>query len=64
MALSSVKGLPTGRVIEAEYRNATGKDIEHEALVKMLEEAKEASLVKGDMANSDDEPILVWKRGY
>ena len=64
VALSSRKGPPTGRAIDAKYLENTGKEIEPEKLIEKLEAAKEVGLVKREISNNDDEPVLVWKNRF
>jgi predicted nucleic acid-binding Zn ribbon protein len=64
VASSSKKGLPTGRAIEEKYRETAGKEIEPENLVYTLEAAKDTGLVKRDVSNNEDEPVLVWKNRF
>ena len=55
------KGRPTLKDIAARYEELTGKQIDLNLLVTRLREAQEAGLLRRDLANVGDKPILVWK---
>lgn len=51
---------PTG----IEINGRTRAKLEPEDLIKTLKEAADLKLIKGEIANRDDEPVLVWKRMF
>ena len=55
------KGKPTSTAIASSYHKLTGKSIGLNVLIKKLEEAHDAGLVKKDITSQEDEPLLIWK---
>ncbi len=55
------KTKPTGRTIAALYQKLAKKPISLDALNETLKLAEEAGFVKKEVANIEDEPIIVWK---
>lgn len=55
------KDKPVGNAIASAYHKLAGKTIKMDLLHSELEEAEEASFVKKDVVNQEDEPIIVWK---
>ena len=55
------KDRPTLQNIAAESRELTGKQIDLDVLHQRLIEAQKAGMLKRDLANVADEPVLVWK---
>lgn len=51
----------TGNAISQAYKEIGGKNLEPKALHEELTHAEEAGLIRRDIGNRDDEPILVWK---
>jgi len=64
LSLNSSKGLSTGKAIKAKYNETTYKDIEPKVIIEALEKATESSLINKDIANVDDNPILIWKSKF
>ena len=58
---ASKKGKSTANAIASHYQNLTGKTIDLELLIAKLNEAEKAGLIKRDITNQEDEPILTWK---
>jgi exosortase len=55
------KSKPTGSTIASQYEKLTKKAIETELVLKKLDEAEEAGLIRREIINQEDEPLLVWK---
>jgi len=51
----------TGIAIASHYQKLARKPIALNVLIQKLDEAYKAGLVKREIANREDEPILVWK---
>lgn len=58
------KGLPTGKAIALEYYEIAGKPIETDYLLRKLGEAERAGLIKREIWNIDEKPILGWKSQF
>jgi len=52
---------PTGNAIARTYQKITGKTIDTTLLVADISKADEAGFIKANLANQDDEPILIWE---
>jgi exosortase len=52
---------PTLEAITITQKKKTNKPLEREELLQKLLELEEIGLIKRDIANGSDEPILVWK---
>jgi len=55
------KGKATGNNIALTYHSLAGKPIETNKLLETLKHAEKAGLVKRDIVNEQDNPLLVWK---
>jgi hypothetical protein len=52
---------PTLEAITITQKKKTSKPLEREELLQKLLELEEIGLIRRDIANGSDEPILVWK---
>jgi exosortase len=52
---------PTGHAIAQTYQKLAGKSIDIETLRDDISRANEAGFLRRDLANQDDEPILIWR---
>ena len=59
--LASQQRKPTANAIASHYQKLAGKTIELELLLKKLNEAEQAGLIKRDITSTADEPLLIWK---
>ena len=57
---SNKEGATVVRLIE-ELRKIKGKEPDIDEIVEKLEEAVKVGLVKRDIINKQDEPVMVWK---
>jgi exosortase/archaeosortase family protein len=53
--------LPTLDAIATTHKNRTGEHIENEKLLHKLMELEKTAIIKRDIANIKDEPIMIWK---
>jgi exosortase len=66
LILQTVENAPkqsqlTGSAITQLCQEHAEKPIQTDLLLEELSRAKEAGFIKGELANQDDEPILIWK---
>jgi len=55
------KGKATGNNIASTYHSLADKPIKTKTLLETLQYAEQAGLVKRDIANEQDNPLLIWK---
>jgi len=52
---------PTINAIASAYKKLAKEPIQPSLLLEKLSEAEEAGLVKREIINQNDEPVLIWK---
>lgn len=60
-ALHQTKTVPTAQNIAATYEKLDHKPITTDELVEKLQQAQETGLIKKQIINAQDEPVLSWK---
>jgi exosortase len=58
---ASKRGKPTIEAIASQYHKLAEKTIKTEKLIEKLSQAEKAWLVKKEITNQEDRPILTWK---
>jgi hypothetical protein len=53
--------IPTAEQIALTYHEISGKNMKLGELIEKLEQAEKAGLVKKEILNYEDNPLLVWR---
>jgi hypothetical protein len=61
VAETEKKTTPTFHAIAATYEDRMGEPIEEEKMLQKLSEAEKTGIIKGNIANVQDQPTKIWK---